>query len=479
MPDELAVQPAVGMDLMTEEQETTAPAAPTFPATFEIEHEREPVESSRDVRMQAADGLSGVFEMPPSPAAQENAAPEFDVLSQPAAAEQSADDVREEAAAAAEVEPRPEFIVDRLSISVPLGHAEDGATSQMPTDRADPGREPFILKDAAPLEPTSAESEKLQTSGYTGICEFEGPRGSLEAPLVETRLGDTRVSTADPGKQISSRPHSFSPEAHATSTVAVETAEAQPGESIPHVAVWVAEEVALEPGEADISLEDEMRAALASVTTSTGHIEVPLGAAGEQIAAFTTEGRTTAEPEALRVQRSADEREHFEAMSDEIVYEAEISQPWSSAPVSSATMPEPSAMDSVASLQHAVPEFSTEATVAPVFEIPGQAFQAVPADDFGPAMGTVIDADTCERPAPDTGQAMQYGETVLSVGASAARLAEQHPLGAMAQAIADSPALSSVKREDAQPMVEAIVTRILEQIKPELIAHVLRELEKK
>ncbi|MBV9609704.1 MAG: hypothetical protein JO187_09115, partial [Acidobacteria bacterium] len=46
-------------------------------------------------------------------------------------------------------------------------------------------------------------------------------------------------------------------------------------------------------------------------------------------------------------------------------------------------------------------------------------------------------------------------------------------------AIADSPALSSVKREDAQPMVEAIVTRMLEQIKPELIAHVLRELEKK
>jgi len=271
--------------------------------------------------------------------------------------------------------------------------------------------------------------------------------------------------------------------------------------------VWVAEEVALDQCELNVSLEDEMRAAL-NASLSAQHVEVPLNIAAERIAAFTTEQPfdmgTAEEAVADEVQPAepaaaeasvepitgsfADE--NFDAISDDIIAETTPAQPWEAIPDSNSSLPETEAMDALASIQIAVPDFVSEAP-APDFAIPGHSFDAVPADEFGPPMGTgmVIEADVAEDEQSATGLlSSQITAGVSELGVHAAHpvpLPPQrtpvadHPLGAMAQAIVDSPALTSLKGAEAEPIVEAIVARMLEQIKPELVAHVLRELEKK
>jgi len=494
VPQELAVEPAVGMELMTEEPAPQA-SAPSFPTKFEIEHERQPTETIRDVRMQAADGLSGVFEMPPEKSSKQNAVPEFEIVSQPGTHDEpSANDIHGQAAEAARVEPRSEFIVDRVSISIPLKES-----SSLPERQGPPAEAPTVKDFALPMEheaaPAPAFVEQATPSsgpGYTGIYEFAPPKGSLDSPAVETRIGDMRSSAAtDLVEPMVSAPRAFSSEMQTAGTVALETAEQSAESTVSAVPlpVWVAEEVALDQCEVDISLEEEMRAALAPTHANSATVEVPLAAAAETIAAFTTE-----QPAEMPRQFEAREqiaaerpRENFDVMSDEIVCEAVPAQPWYSTPDSTSPMPEPSAMDAVASLREPVPDFSSEGTVAPDFSIPGHSFDAVPADEFGPPTSaplTIEAAITQPEAPPQFAEAAQFEAPTADpeesrVEATASVDQSQNAFGAMAQAIVESPALSSVKGAEAEPIVEAIVTRMLEQIKPELIAHVLRELEKK
>jgi len=520
VPQELAVEPAAGMELVTEEPSPAAGFNTSFPTSFEIQHEREPIEATRDVRMQAADGLSGVFELPPSIPAQE-AAPEFEIVAQSAgSAKPASDNIRDEADSAARIESRPEFVVDRLSISIPLSGPEHLPHAEAPSTPV----EPLTIEDSAkPMDwapqvtevPTTLEPQKQTPGlGYTGIYEFAPPKGSLESPAVETRIGEVRsAGITDLVESMISAPQAFSPVMENTSAVSVETAE-ETISAVP-LPVWVAEEVALDQCDLNISLEEEMRAALASAEpTSAAHVELPLGVAAERIAAFTTEQAAPmpvesyerqhvtaadadpAEPSENAAEMYVDQssveraRESFEALSDEMVCETSAASAWHSGPETSAAMPEPGAMDAVASLQGPVTEFSAEATVSPDFSIPGHSFDAVPADEFGPPTSapTTIEAESYgpEHAKSHSTGAVSHEPDVhvaqpdpLPAESTLAADQPQHALGAMAQAIVDSPELYSLKGAAAEPVVEAIVTRMLEQIKPELIVHVLRELEKK
>jgi hypothetical protein len=475
--------------------------------------------------MQSVDGLSGVFEMRPPEASPENAVPEFEIVSKPAASDESArpEDVHAQAAAAGHVEPRPEFVVDRVSISIPLKEPERLPEAQAPSAPEPPTSVGFPqpaeqMASSAGLPSFVAPEEDSPATGYTGIYEFEPPRGSLESPAIETRLGDIRASDmaefVEPSEALA---QPSAAEMEVGSAVAVETAEPAADEIVSAVPlpVWVAEEVALDQCELNVSLEEEMRAALAS-SLSAQHVEVPLDLAAERLAAFTTEeepvemqsGAVTSEIQPVEF-ATAETRmgpatenlasERFETMSDDIMAESTSDRSWQVIPDSSANMPETGAMDALASLQGPVSDFSSEATVAPHFGIPGPSFDAVPASEFSLPMdtGIVIDAETIapESAAGDFAAPQVESEIYSapeaqfqpesmpsespSAGSNPSPDNPPHAFGAMAQAIVDSPALSSLKGADAEPVVEAIVTRMLEQIKPELVAHVLRELEKK
>jgi CheY-like chemotaxis protein len=273
--------------------------------------------------------------------------------------------VAADAAAAAEVEPRPEFVVDRMTVSVSEVPAEVVELAPVPPEPVE-NLEPDVdttesAEVSAPSVPEPASELQVETPGTVAVAAEEEPPNDLDAP-------------------------------------------------------WLAEEVALDPGENAASLEDEMKALLSEAHGSETTAEpvgfdigeLDSGAAGESV---TAQGEPAPAPE------PPDTIEQAIVTPDVLAADA----PWPSA-------------DSLRCESEPVIE------VTPVISAPVEA-------------------------APQ--------ETPLAVEP------EQQLASAMAAAIANSVAPADASAPADPNLVEQAVDRLLDRLKPDLVSQILRELNRK
>ncbi len=453
VPEEMASAPAFGMDLEAE----SAQAAAQFTGELVVEHEREPVDISGGSHMVSADGLSGVFEMQqpapvqsevqefaiaapatepepevdshpasdtnveparalPDPAVERfaseqeqveapsatEAGSEFEIVAppavedsvggpskpdfglggevpeehspEPAASEAANMSVEAEAAAAAEVEPRPEFVVDRITVSL----------SEAPVDET----------EFAPVPPASVENvERVVDAVETAETPIATPE-----PLAEMQPGGAVAIAAEEENTTN-----FDASLH-----------------------WVAEEVALDPGESATSLEEETKVLV---------------------------------PEASQKSQPAAEPVEFE-----------ISELDSGAAEESVT-----AQDEPAPAPQPPPDTVEQALVAPDVP-PADAQVESPAHQWPSADSLRCEAEQVIEATPEPAIAAPVeGEASVSPEVTAE---PSHQLAsAMAAAIADSVAPANAPTDPN--LVEQAVDRLLDRLKPDLVSQILRELNKK
>jgi CheY-like chemotaxis protein len=402
VPQEMAAAPAFGMELVSEAV-SPAPESVSAPAgasvEFEIEHEREPVEITRDTGMTAAEGLSGVFEMTPSAPEPANVQ-EFDVVRS----------------------------------GEPPAEEEHPQQSQAAEETKAQAEEPVVAEvaEAAAEVPAVAES----------------PEAMAEAPASYESSPAAFAPAAAPGEQA---------EYESNAVAVAEEAEAPPETSEFAVlpSAWSVQEVELDASEQTVSLEEEMRLALAVPVELQAAVEEPPSveelAEAPPVQEYECKAEV-AEPEAASVPE-------FAALSRDIEPPApdfsETAAPTEWAPVEAA----PEMMSPTVQEAPAAPEIAPAPEISFCAALPAPV-EAAEFVDAAEPVKTVEPPDAAEQPS-----SLANHRLVQAIAAA---------FGGSGFAVDQSP-----RHEVDRGAVEEIVDRMLARLKPELVARVIDELDKK
>jgi DNA-binding response OmpR family regulator len=420
IPREFASTPAIGMDLIPAElHEPAVPIAPASatdgPMDFEVEHDSEPVKIDPGMRMASAAGLSGVFEMTPPT----------------------------EPAVQSPLEPAPAEEFERF--------APADTTPEAMTPTLSENAEPTTLANEFPSGEPQAFAGELQIDSFapasgpetwlaaeTGLSEYAVQQFDHGQPEASTQSADSQAPQAlpeltswnEPSIPTSQSPSDWTVQQPET-TLAADTSHFPPDlqagaatEHVPAGAVWIAEEAEIEPHESAIHLHEQMQR-----ETMVSEITEPEPAASVTMEEASFESWEAPEPLA----------EEPQASEPSALEQTEIAPEHDSFP---ATVPS----EEQPELQSAEPQFaSTDFSAHLEASAPDPAAEPVPVPDHHPSNPMPEPADYAAPPLPEPPATLP---TIIEAPVDPVRVAR-------------------------------IVDQLIERLKPELMAAVVRELEHK
>lgn len=423
IPHEFASTPAIGMDLIPVElHEPPAPIAiePTSDGLidFEVEHAPEPVRIDPGMRMASAAGLSGVFEMTPSA---EPAAPSPVEPAPVEEFERFAADTPSAPPATVAYEVNADFNpANEFTSGEPQSFAgEQQLESFAPASEL----ETWPAAETSTREYSAEPVEYVQPESFIQSADSQAPQAlpelaSWEEPAIQANHGSLDWAVPEPEVALQ-------PQESPLST------DLQTGSAEEHAlagVVWIAEETEVEPHESALPLHEQMRReTMVSEMNGPEPVAAPVATEEASFESWEAPEPLAAEPEQQGAEPSLEETQ--------IVAEPE-------------TFPAAVASEAQPELQSAEPQFASTDFAAHLEAIEPE-----------PAAEPVSEPDPGHHPADPMPEPADYAALPLP----------------------EPPAtLPTIIEAPVDPVrVARIVEELIERLKPELMAAVVRELEHK